>query len=145
MPEVHGAVRLLRTVVHRWLPALRYHAARLVPAGRRRVLAPGQPGLDLGTAVHGQAVEDHTYQEERESGAGGIWVVNSDGTNANLISFDGDFQPTWSPDGSGLALVIKGKGGWQIYVINAEGTGPTRLTKDSTQKSSPSWSQVSIR
>lgn len=79
--------------------------------------------------------------EERTS----IFIMTDEGTNhTKLAMSSGGMEPAWSPDGSRLALVINSKGGFQIYVINANGTNLTRLTSDSTQKLSPSWSCGSI-
>jgi Tol biopolymer transport system component len=71
----------------------------------------------------------------------GVYVMNSDGTDQTpLARTTGGLEPTWSPDSTRLALVINGKGGWQLYVTDAGGMSLTRLTEDATQKTSPSWS-----
>ena len=46
-------------------------------------------------------------------------------------------QPTWSPDGRRIAFV-RGKpdpDSWEIYVMNADGSGARKLTKGA----SPAW------
>ena len=65
-----------------------------------------------------------------QSGAGGIWVVNNDGTNPNLISFDGDFQPTWSPDGQTIAFSSTRTGVAQIFTMTPFGTDVTNLSNN---------------
>ncbi|HYG11380.1 MAG TPA: hypothetical protein VD835_15645, partial [Pyrinomonadaceae bacterium] len=65
-----------------------------------------------------------------QSGGGGIWVVNSDGTNANLISFDGDFQPTWSPDGQTIAFSSTRTGVAQIFTMTPFGTDVTNISNN---------------
>lgn len=102
------------------------------------------------------AYEAHLRQDEfgcgfmptvRPSGPGpvagwtGVYVVSSDGTDQGGPSVAaGGMEPTWSPDSTRLALVINAKGGRQIYVASADGLTLSKLTWDSTQKSSPSWS-----
>src|SRR6266849_9217787 len=80
----------------------------------------------------------------------GIFVMNPDGSGQTQI-LDGagaGFSSitsfaNWSPDGRKLAFngLVKGsKDGSDIYVINADGTGLTRLTTDPADDSSPAWS-----
>jgi Tol biopolymer transport system component len=49
-------------------------------------------------------------------------------------------NPVWSPDGSKIAFVSNRDGRRDIYIMNADGSNVTRLTKDSIIKWSPSWS-----
>ena len=70
--------------------------------------------------------------------------MNADGSGetqltANIDSVDG--SPTWSPDGTKIAflssrdIIFK-----EIYVMNADGTGVTRLTNNNSDDVEPSWS-----
>jgi len=73
-----------------------------------------------------------------------IWVMNSDGTNkAKLIDSPGGEEadyPTWSPDGSQLAYEHSDSWTADMYVINADGTGNTRLTTDGVRRMHLAWS-----
>ena len=64
------------------------------------------------------------------SANGGIWIVNNDGTNPNLISFEGDSQPSWSPDGSKIAFSSTRTGVPQIFTMTPIGTEVTNLSND---------------
>jgi TolB protein len=79
-----------------------------------------------------------------------VWVMNSDGTGARKI-VSGASDPAWSPDGKHIAISTGrdkfGKtcfGGCQpndeIYVVDANGANPKRLTKDKSEDTSPTWS-----
>jgi Tol biopolymer transport system component len=68
-----------------------------------------------------------------------IYVVDTDGTGLHRISnrTGNDFDPAWSPDGRRIAFAHEpgGNTNWdavgpdsQIWVMNADGTGRTRLT-----------------
>ena len=64
------------------------------------------------------------------SANGGIWVVNNDGTNPNLISFEGDSQPAWSPDGTKIAFSSTRTGVPQIFTMTPIGTEVTNISND---------------
>jgi dipeptidyl aminopeptidase/acylaminoacyl peptidase len=80
-----------------------------------------------------------------------IYVMNADGSNqtrlTNNTSFD--FDPAWSPDGTRIAFTtsrdfpnITGNvgNGFEIYLMNPNGSNPVRLTNNSTIDSEPAWS-----
>ena len=50
------------------------------------------------------------------------------------------FFPSWSPDGSQIAFVSDRDENWEIYVMNADGSGPSRLTRNTVRDSNPHWS-----
>ena len=54
-----------------------------------------------------------------------IMVTNVDGTDAKDISRDPDFDgwPAWSPDGTRIAFSSNRSDTYQIYVMNADGSG----------------------
>lgn len=51
-----------------------------------------------------------------------------------------DIYPAYSPDGKHVAFVGKGDGNSEIYLMNADGTGLVRLTRDLAEDTEPSWS-----
>ncbi len=79
-----------------------------------------------------------------------IFVVDANGGNpVNLTNLpDGiDVQPSWSPDGSRIAFASDrditrlGVGEErEIYVMNADGSNPTRLTESPRRDGHPNWS-----
>ena len=79
-----------------------------------------------------------------------IYVMNPDGSGVTRLT-EGpqvEFQPTWSPDGSKIAFVrshvyddgISSYSWTEIWVMNADGSGETRLTSDLRASSTPDWS-----
>src|SRR5258706_216816 len=64
------------------------------------------------------------------SSSGGIWVVNNDGTNPNNISSEGDFEPTWSPDGTTIAFSSTRTGVAQIFTMTPFGTDVTNISNN---------------
>jgi len=89
-----------------------------------------------------------------------IWGINDDGTapalitnppnagtwgNANLPV--GDYDPALSPDGSRIAFerledVNVTNGGYNIFLVNSDGSGETRLTVTGYSQGMPTWSHV---
>jgi Tol biopolymer transport system component len=73
-----------------------------------------------------------------------IYITGIDGANHTKLEITvGGIEPTWSHDGTRLALVINNDtDGSQIYVTDADGMSLTKLTSDSSYKTSPSWSNA---
>ncbi len=89
--------------------------------------------------------------ESFRSGFSELWTMNSDGTNLRQLTFNGapeDRGSSWSPDGSQIVYHTTefrapsgpGHSSFEIMIINADGTGQTRLTNNNFQDSLPSWS-----
>src|SRR4051794_4620237 len=71
-----------------------------------------------------------------------VYVMNADGASVSQLTHNsaGDFQPAWSPDGAKIAFTSDRDPGnpdcdgdfipcnTEIYLMNADGTGQTRLT-----------------
>jgi YVTN family beta-propeller protein len=76
----------------------------------------------------------------------GLYVMNADGTNVSQLTMDGlgEYQPSWSPDGSEIAFVRQVEppdGLTGIFVMNADGSNVRKIAS-TTQGSdfAPSWS-----
>ena len=77
------------------------------------------------------------------SGRPELWVGKSDGSDASpLTSLDGTFMqmPRWSPDGSLIAFDAFVESHRSIYVVDAQGGKPRRLSTDSYEQRAPRWS-----
>ena len=73
-----------------------------------------------------------------------IFLMNADGSEPRaLTSFTalglGAVEPAWSPDGQRIAFRSRAKQ-IDVYVINVDGTGLTRLTHDPGGVGAPAWS-----
>jgi dipeptidyl aminopeptidase/acylaminoacyl peptidase len=78
-----------------------------------------------------------------------LFVVPADGIGGARQLTDGDFEddgPTWSPDGARIAFASARDDDWDttpvrdIYVVDADGGEPERLTAADGYAASPSWS-----
>jgi Tol biopolymer transport system component len=74
---------------------------------------------------------------------GGIWTISASGKGQRRHGpSDGGTTNdlAWSPDGTKLAFT-HGDGDWEVFVMNADGTGLTNLTDNKgINDGSPSWS-----
>jgi Tol biopolymer transport system component len=83
------------------------------------------------------------------SGGFGIWVCARDGSNpVELIDYGPNLAgtPRWSPDGRWIAFDARTigsgtEGNADVYIIEASGGGPRRLTVEPFEDVAPSWSR----
>ena len=78
-----------------------------------------------------------------------IYVMNADGSNPTRLTTTSpanEFTSSWSPDGTKIAFDSNKdddsspNSGFEIYVMNADGSNPTRLTTiNPTNDDSPDW------
>lgn len=70
-----------------------------------------------------------------------IWSYNFlSQTSLRLTNVTSDARPRYSPDGSKILFQSTRDGQLEIYVMNADGSSPTRLTNNPAMDYSPVWS-----
>jgi hypothetical protein len=71
--------------------------------------------------------------------------MNSDGSGRTKLAFVDGADPTWSPDGSRIAISSERTEPNETYTINPDGTGETRLTFNATADREPSWQPLRFK
>ena len=77
--------------------------------------------------------------------AGGVWLMDADGTNLRRLTSGPDTQPRWSPDGKQIAFTSMRDGNREIYTVSVEGGEVLNLTRSTTHEVvgwSPDGSQI---
>lgn len=71
----------------------------------------------------------------------GIFVMNPDGSNLrNLSPGQTGEYPAWAPDGARIAFACFSGGNFEIFVMNADGSGPLNITRSPWYDMYPAWS-----
>jgi Tol biopolymer transport system component len=67
--------------------------------------------------------------------------MNPDGSALRRLTQGAeDGAPAWTPNGTKIAFDSSSRdGNYEIYVMNADGSGQTRLTHNSADDRRPSW------
>jgi TolB protein len=116
--------------------------------GSNQINLTNYPGGDWSPAwsPDGKSI---AFASIRPEGAG-IWVMDADGSNPRPVAAPPGVNdyPTWSPDSRKIAwnctlgryLDIPGQGDFEICVVNADGSGLTRITDTEGTNKFPAWS-----
>lgn len=77
-----------------------------------------------------------------------VWAMNPDSTGHVNLTRDQpccNWNAKWSPDGKKLAYMTDRDGNTDVFVMDADGSNPTRLTDGPTAEHSPTWSPDGTR
>jgi TolB protein len=81
------------------------------------------------------------FNSNRDVGAGDIYAIPPSGDVVRVTRSTGSSDPAYSPDGARIAFISANPGGaYQVFLMNADGSGRTPLTTGSSAKQEPAWS-----
>jgi len=106
------------------------------------LLATGCGSSGAGDAIAFVSSRDGDYaifgMDTDGSQQGRLTDERGDPSTAEGVEFQTD--PAWSPDGTQIAFASAREGSFDIYVMDADGTGTTRLTSTDANDKGPTWS-----
>jgi serine/threonine-protein kinase len=143
-----------RLVFSRTVGGYRNLFLKLFPSGEEKQLTHGpRDDIQAAWSPDGKAiavVRSSTPRGKLEPGdvlgwyadGGDVWTVNPEsGQEIQLLA--GAFNPSWSPDGSHIAVDASLGGPHRIWITDANGRNPRQVTNDSSEvvvHMSPRWS-----
>jgi Tol biopolymer transport system component len=143
--EVNGA-KVLGWTRAGWLAFMMWPEGQSVvyamnAEGQERAPLSGLPGDGLSYAW----TVDGRYVAVSRSVSGNLdlFVMRHNGSQGGIVapSPEREDQPSWSPDGSRLVFVSdRDRREGDLYIVNRDGTGLTRLTDDELSEADPAWS-----
>lgn len=68
-----------------------------------------------------------------------LYFMGADGSSPRRF-FSGAESPRWSPDGRIVAFTTRRTGFWQVFLVNADGSGLRQLTRGAYDARYPAWS-----
>ncbi|MEP7225358.1 MAG: DPP IV N-terminal domain-containing protein [Actinomycetota bacterium] len=83
---------------------------------------------------------DYAIYEMNADGGGEHRVNDAELDSSELKVLFFEIEPAWSPDGTKIAFSSRRSGSFDVYVMNADGTGTQRLTSTKDHDSHPTWS-----
>lgn len=90
--------------------------------------------------------EKIVYYVSRSGGAypdnQNLWIMNRDGSDAHAITArsGGAWDPAWSPDGQFILFASQAAGRPQLFIIDADGRNPVRVTEIDGIRGRNDWS-----
>jgi Tol biopolymer transport system component len=74
------------------------------------------------------------FQSDRgSSGVAHVWVMNTDGSGLKQLVAEYSTYPRWSPDGTRIAFQKLDAEGLHVFVMNADGTHPVKVSGPAMQ------------
>ena len=141
--EANGSVNVAAIAMGSHLVTLAGVTANCEVAGgaTRQVEVTAGTTVEVAFAVTCTAVSPIAFVGDDQ-----IYLIDSDGTGLRRLTSTGrNWAPTWSPDGQRIAFVSDRAGGFQLHVMNADGSNVVRRPSSTSPSYYPTWSPDGLR
>ena len=147
-PDGSGLTRLTNQVATDWegLPfAWSPDGSRIVLQGGPRrntdIAVVNADGSGLTSLTSGPADRNPSWSPDGTrivfSSDSGTYLMDPDGSRQTRLA-DG-FLPAWEPNGTRIVFMSSRDGNGEVYVMNADGSGQSRLTNSPEDEFAPAW------
>jgi len=143
-PENPVMVAAAQHVTDTRAPADRTDSAAARSPAMRHTRSPEGRSFDADVSGDGMTL---VYAATTHARRPELFVKDIAGERATRLTDDpaSDVQPRFSPDGERIAFASNRAGGWDIWVMQRDGTAPRRLTDDAADEVAPCWSPDGTR
>lgn len=113
---------------------------RIDPDGKNRVQITkgkfGELNVEPSVSPDGKKI---AFSSTRNGRKPMIYIMNTDGSDIKQVTYAGDYNssPSWSPDGKKIVFAGQDKTHYDIFIMNADGTGLERLTSAKMKNGRP--------
>lgn len=113
------------------------------PDGDNKIRLTNNPGYDY-APIWSPDASKIVFCSDRD-GHDQIYIMNADGSDQERLTFTSeayaeDQYPEWSPDGTKIIFTsFRDNKSWDIYTINIDGTGLTRITDTVENENKPEF------
>jgi Tol biopolymer transport system component len=83
---------------------------------------------------------DYALYEMDADGGGQRRLTEHEASISSPARLFFQIEPAWSPDGAKIAFASRRSGDFEVYVMDRDGTGTTKLTSTTDNASHPTWS-----
>jgi Tol biopolymer transport system component len=127
---------------HRWticLSLLSLTLAFCSPEKDKSNAPPPPQKSDLGLLKAGFPIRGSIVFQSDMDGDNEIYLLTANETRKLTDNSWSDEYPRWSPDGTRIAFTANAKGNFDVYIMNADGSGLSQITSSLNNEGEPAW------
>jgi Tol biopolymer transport system component len=135
-------MELPMTMKHRWtlcLGILSLSLAVCSPEKDKSNASPPPQKSDLSLLKAGFPIRGSIVFQSDMDGDNEIYLLTANEVRKLTDNSWSDEYPRWSPDGTRIAFTANAKGNFDVYIMNADGSGLRQITSSLNNEGEPAW------